>query len=1118
VKRGAPVGFARRVLEPNAQHAISPSTRSPMPLPSPTRWTVALLVLIGLASSGCGGGDGRRDTGARAAAAQLRIRLPALLPRRPAYAAGFALAADSLDPSPGSELAMLSVAAQQHAVARVIAAHRGPATAATRVRSAIVTAGTDGFLRTWDPRTGAKLGERRVGATIVRLAASEAVGATVASVDEEGHVAVWDLSHATRPVARQLSPGAGKRAPVTLGFSPNGVQLLSLGADGGLRRWDVASGASLRTVDLQAHRSSLPWRRHRVTLTAATFVGQVYDQDPSVLVATRDGAIAKVNLRTATGRIVVPAGKITGPISALAYLPYKDYDIAAGTPEGVVWWKDDDNFTVRDSGPPVTALAAIDDDEVLKGGTGGVARATAETSDPPIGAAVRAISATKYGAVAAAADGTVAVYDLDDDAGLTAPPTRPTAFARLGPAHQMLITDSGDPNHVKALMAVRLGVPGLQDGAPVANRPVRTYKPARSWWPQGEGADNHWFVSGGVFGDKYVVTAGQDPTGVAVVLVWDAKTARPLARLPLTTGGVKTDQPSYVAGFGILQDSGLLAAYSPVQESIAFWSTKTWRRTATVNVGPIASLSFTRDEKQVAVTSRPADGADTPDMRTSLTFIDVAKGRVDHTVGLRGLNQVDFSPDGKYLATFTQGKLQLRSPDGRKVLTAPVRYEDGDGVIEEWRPDSKLIAIARKRTGTVLADPWSGVVSEPLSAPAGTAPSGLGWSDDGRLLVQDNFQDDATPPAAAEPTLWTLDPRHLRQKLCAVEAGAFTAASWRREMRGAGAPRALCPRPAAPSRRTAAGRAIADPVVAFRAGNSLYVADRDGHRQLIGGARPEDYSVQTFSWSRAGALGWAANGRAHVLRAGRVSSWACPCEDVAFDKETLTAVDADGSGLLRFDPSGVRRRGISGLPRYQPRLLAVASGRAIVTGFATQPERGTPSEIFRVSSGPTARRIALSRKGPVYGVHAVSPDGRRVAWAETAGGGACYSIDSIGLLDVAAGKVSYPALPGSPDASRTLRSVSWAPDGTLDAILAPSSCDGSNGSPPVSPPGRLVAVGHPGGDESVDAYDVQQGDGVRAELLGPVAVSDRKGRLVLVGQDGRRVLVARKAQDMSVRP
>jgi hypothetical protein len=196
--------------------------------------------------------------------------------------------------------------------------------------------------------------------------------------------------------------------------------------------------------------------------------------------------------------------------------------------------------------------------------------------------------------------------------------------------------------------------------------------------------------------------------------------------------------------------------------------------------------------------------------------------------------------------------------------------------------------------------------------------------------------------------------------------------------------------------------------------------------------------------------------------------------------------------------------------------LAAAPGRAFASAFVARPERSTPTALYSLTAAGTAHRITLIRNGTAYGPHVVSPDGKRVAIVATAGGGACYSIDSIGLLDLATATLTYPSLPDEPDTMvRTVRSVSWTPDGSPAAVVAALDCSGSG---PHAPAGRLVTLGKANSDLEDQIFDMQYGSGLRAEIRGPVPIWKTDGTLVLVRDDSKRIHVANNAQDMSLRP
>jgi len=179
----------------------------------------------------------------------------------PRRAALTALAADRFHSGSGSAFAMLDVAVAHTSADRIIAAHDGPVSAAIRTGRQVLTAGTDLKLRVWDSESGARLGERGVKRPIEYLAASSTVGA-VGSVDADGAVTLWEVGDPRAPSPRELKR-KGTAPVVGIAFNATGTELLVIGRDGRIDRFDSAVGRRLPTLDIADVDGRLPWRGTR---------------------------------------------------------------------------------------------------------------------------------------------------------------------------------------------------------------------------------------------------------------------------------------------------------------------------------------------------------------------------------------------------------------------------------------------------------------------------------------------------------------------------------------------------------------------------------------------------------------------------------------------------------------------------------------------------------------------------------------------------------------------------------------------------------------------------------------------------------------------------------------
>ena len=670
-----------------------------------------MMFVPALGSGACGGanGGGSGDESVGLASKRLGVRLEPVLSTTPTRAARFALAADRLAPTLQTELGMLQVAADQTGIDRVIAAHVGPVNAIARLKGIVVTSGQDGALRIWDAATGTRLAERRLKAPIVRMASSASVGGVVLAADQDGGVALWDVDTAAAPTVRRLvSRHEARGTPLAVGFTIGGVTAFAAWSDGRVERWDVASGTRLSTLDLSRARGGLPWSRGAaLRLTAATVPGDEYLSKSALDVATTAGAVARIDLHALRGRTLVPAGRVADAITSLATTTYNDPTVVIGTDAGFLLWRQKDRQLTTGGGGRAS-VAFFDDKYVVASADGVRTLATGDadqggTADP-VGPPATLAAAGTGGAAIGRADGTVTLLGVPGT-GLALPSGGSAPVARFGPQGLLLTVEGWDSNHVSDLAAVRpvAGDPADTDALPK----VRVYKPDRRWWPQGDGADDDWYVGDATIGDDLVAAAGQDPTGTAAVLVWNARTGRPLRRLPLTTGGVQPSTPSIATGVHLLPGRHLLAAYSAVQESIVLWSTDTWQRLATIAVGPAGGFAVTPDESRLIVAGLSDEQSNLHGgIRTSrLEFIDVGRKAIDHVVATKDTARVAVAPDGHAIATVDNGRLRILSSDGRHDLIRPVVLDAQLGTEVAWRPDGKVLAVGQRRVGSRSSTP-----------------------------------------------------------------------------------------------------------------------------------------------------------------------------------------------------------------------------------------------------------------------------------------------------------------------------------------------------------------------------------------------------------------------------
>ncbi|MDQ3739907.1 MAG: WD40 repeat domain-containing protein [Actinomycetota bacterium] len=1039
----------------------------------------------------------------------------------PRRAALTALAAD--DTGTGGMFAMLDVALAHTTVERVIAAHKGPATGAVRTKETVVTAGADGFVRTWDPATGAKRGEHRVATDVVELAASPLV-ASVASVDEDGGLALWDVEGDGSPRPQVLEPRAPSDSPVIgLAFSATGTELLVVRRNGRVGRFDAAAGTPLAPKRLVDAEGRLPWSDgDEVELAGVDAVGDEYTAKTTLVVVTTGGDVARINLEALSGRTVVTGDEVPGTPSGIAAQHYGQPSVVVAASGGFMRWDDEVDTATRDRGVAAKDVA-ISEQRIWLSNVQGVSSIDlAEDSagrQRTQGRPATGVTEGPGGAVAMHDDGSVSLLSerMQD---LSIEPGETSHIANMGPSGALLTAQGFDPNHVDALVAVRPGEKGRDaEGAPVAHRPVRTYRPAPSWWPQGDDDEDDWYVNEAIMGRDLVAAAGQDPLGTAVVLTWDAATGEPVERLPLTTGGVEGTEPALATSVALLEKKKLLAAYSAIQEAIVLWSTEDWKQVATVDVGPAGGFSVRPDEEMIVVAGLSDEQADAAadQPRSRLVFVDVDDHDIDHEVITESTHRAEYAPDGSAIATLGDGgDLRLLSPDGRRQARRTIKLDDDFPLEVAWRPDSDLLAVGVSAGETIFVDPKTGRTSAGIES-RGT-PTSLSWSADGRLLaVSDRVSDDEGNPEAAPPSLVRLD--RLRDRMCAISGRDITPQEWRQWAGEEGPAPDLCPSPRGSG---APPEPIKEPAVAFQSDEGLFVADAAGRRMSIGTYAEDAFPGIPFVWSDGGSLAWTMDGAAHRLRPGqsRPDSWPCACTGVAFDGEDLVAITRNGKALLTFsDPDAApERTAVAGLPPYGPSTLAYADGRTSVAAYETQQDRSTPSVVFTIGQDGRARRTASEATGSIAGRRATSPDGDSAAFSASLSGGVCYSPVFVGVVDMASGDVDYPDMPGDDDDVPIVRSMGYSESGDLHAMIALNACvDGvAADAPPAGELFRLedgewVRTGERG-------YDIQLGRGVTAVVEQPRTSESVGGRLLLQPEGKPDVVISDAARSVVVRP
>jgi hypothetical protein len=1035
----------------------------------------------------------------------------AKLANRPQEAALDTVEAARSDLSPEAELAMVDVAVDGQNIERTVDAG-APVTATLVLEHDLVTAGRDGSVKVWSREDGALLGETKAAAPLAALAETESDSPYLAALDRHGAVELVDLTDPADPRVLPLGAGLSRgEAPLAVAYSHESTEIVAVGSGGEVLRLDATTGAVLSRSNLSEMRGYLPWKGEAAgpDLVAARFVPEAYEDEEGLLVGTSDGAVVDVDLIRGQGKTVLPAGVAPGRILSLDRAPYSEVELAVGTSGGLVKLEQEDGGEPQViPGQAVTGVA-LTEEELWQGGKEGV---SVGESDPS-GSSVLGFEVSYDGIAAILPGGMVSLLG-SAGVGISMDETDYTPVASFGSDGRLYVAEGYDANHIEELRAVR-PQPRPPDGGYQEEDVLQTYLPGKDWWPgvdesealYSEEEEAGLYVNDVASDGELLVAGGQDPNGDAAVMVWDAKTGKPLRHLPLGSGGITTELPSIVSDVMLLPGKHEIAAYSATQELVAIWSTDTWELVDSVPIGAAGGLSLSPDESTIAAVGidEEGEGYVVPDDRTDLTFIDVDSGQVTDEVPARGVSELAFSPDGSTLALGdANGYLRFRSADGRQPAGPLVSVHGG---IEDiaWRPDGALVAVALSEGGIVLVDPESGQVSESLPHEPYSPTVGLSWSDDGSMLAAltplSEEESEGSAPDPGPAAIWTLGPSALERRMCELAACEPEAAS--------------------SSSRLGDVSQLSSVDVAFEEEGSLLVADTEGNTARIGWIGEYPNPPVAYDWSDRG-FAWSSRGQVGVLMEGeeRPRSWPCACNGVAWSDGEIISLDLSGNELVRIDPErgSLKTTPIDGLPSYSPTLLGAVDGTPIAAAFDEEPTRATPSVLFALEPDGTARKLIGDAHGSVY-LHWPSGSPHALAFVTYLSGGACYSFANVGVISRGSdGKlgVDFPASPLDKEEPNAVRSLQVAADGSVSAAIG-RICNEDGMPEGEEPPAYRYVLEkgqwQPTGEKG---YDVQVVGG------GPKLIEESEGfgkpGTLFVVSDGERREIASAVERAVARP
>jgi WD40 repeat protein len=1079
---------------------------------------VGVAVLVLLAARFADRQDGSEAGGD--AARRASVEALGFLDRDPTLAAQLALAGERLDPNPSAEMAMLAVASHSAAIERVIDPSGAPVTAAIREESTVVTAGADRTLRVWRPSSGALLGQVKTSAPLSALTDSFS-GQSLAGATARGGITLIDVSNPHTPRLREVGTvlPAGERL-LALSYGASGADLLVLGSGGTVVRVDGNTGRVVSSWSLQEI-SVVNGDPAIGALAAASFEVDFLGKE-QLLLGTKTGAVVSVDLRARQAHGLLAPGSAPGGITGVAREPYGYPQLVAGATNGMISVFESDVEPSVSRGQPITAVATDEAGDTWLGSGEGieVMREEGIPTETRVGEPVRQFSKGSGGILAITRRGKVELLG-DADTGMALEKTLSTPALTFEPNGYLLAAEGWDAGHVERLVALDPGHK-REGGETVFNPEVRGYRPDPRWWRYAEEGTGL-YVSGVAADSSFVAAAGQDPTGAVAVLVWDRESGRPLRRLTLGAGSVEPGQHDVVSDLVLLPGRHMIVAYSAVQQLVAAWSTDTWRRVATIPVGPAGGLTLSPDESTLAVAtlSESAEAGDIGNAPSKLILIDTGSWRIEREVRTPDTYRVAWSPDGNRIATIgSDGMLRFWSPDASEEAQKPLQLEGTPSAIA-WRPDGRALAVSIEERGVVIVDPDSRETF--FGLPGSSDSSSLAWSPDGSLLAAA-----ASKPAEEEgeygipepAQIWTLGAARLARRMCQVAGAPISPTDWRQLVDPSIPPRPLCPLPkseAAP----ASDEQQASPVLAYQSGHGVFVSDENGLVTRVGSVGEESYPPVSFAWSQQG-LAWLGSDQVDVLPddSQRASWWPCHCAGVAWIEGSAFALSSEGGKLLRFTP-GERwpsRVAVEDSLGREPRVLGSLGDALVVAGYLGMPARGTPNALSLVARDGSVSRVGGSIEGVLVPPTATAPAGDEVAFVSSRSGGACYFSSKVGILSLGPGgkpELRFPPMPGHAWL-KIVASLQVDSAGTVSGTFGRLGCV-DNESPSAPPIGERFelrgATWTPTGERG---GDVQRTGKVTA-VVSREPSFEGGGRLTLETPSGSTA-VADSVTNLSVRP
>jgi WD40 repeat protein len=749
------------------------------------RALLAGAVVLGLASCG----SASDDTVAREAS-QLRTQAARFLRSEPRRALLYAVASQHLDPTSAGTWRLAEADQQFSGVAKVLPLSGASTVAAVRLITGIVTTTSSPSLQTWSAGNGALRGTTKLRRPITTLAASSSPY-LIASADSAGSFSLWDTEHLGHPVQRTLPRVPASGRVIALGFVAASTRLLAVTSTGELIEYDALRHNLIAMRSLSTIAGLLRGRRH-LSVSAGLITTQQYSTTTTVLLAVRGVGVIGVNPIRLGERLEIPAREISGNVSALAISPSETHTTYLATSDGTASWTghgsgvqneatgNSDGLALQGSTLFAANEQGLDSINLAEPGSGG--RLSHYTGRP-----VRELIPGPGGALAIDRDGSISLLD-EGESGINLKTTTGEAgyIANFGPEGNLLEPTGADASHVNELIALRPGLRGPTDPEYEPNRVVRRYTPATSWWPKEASERRGLFIDDVELTKRYALAGGQDPTGTAVLLVWNARTGKPLRRMALTVAGVgqepsaPTTTPSLVSQVTELPKRHLIAVYSALQELIVLWSTQTWQRVMTIDVGPIGSFAANAEESTLLIDSLSDKQSqlDAGNAHTTLRFIDLDTGKTTHTVRSEGTTFAGFSEQGTIIEAAGGGVIRQLSSDGAHRVTKDINAESGEVVAWSLKAKSKVMAIASQSGEVRMLDLGTRTLSAALPSTPNSEALSLSFSPDGKLLAETDGRDEGNYHRLLAPSVWRVSDSALISRACTIAGGPPSRAQW----------------------------------------------------------------------------------------------------------------------------------------------------------------------------------------------------------------------------------------------------------------------------------------------------------------------------------------------------